>query len=394
MLGFQRNKRIGIWTEGPHRLVAHGILDDDIYGLEVRMVVDPATLEIRSVEGWWNRWTTPDCPLAADLLQDAVGVKIDGEGLARKLQRSVGRKACRHFANILIECSHTAREALDVLRYEAAKADDPDLTFRDLYGPAEPHAAPAPETKRFEPPPGESAQRPHERSPLLRPEDLTGPFIDLHLHTAPASPCSSAPVDEVIREAARIGLDGICFTDHNHVWSPEAVEELRQRHGFLVLRGNEVITDQGDVVVFGLERNIEGIIRLEDLRTEVARAEGFMIAAHPFRGFLTFGVDKLGLTPEKAMNRKVFQYVDGVEILNGKVNEEENGFAGEVARGLGLVLTGGSDAHEVEEVGQYATRLDAKVQNETDLIEALQTGRTAPVAFRAAQEASKAQAQP
>ncbi|MCF8061373.1 MAG: PHP domain-containing protein [Deltaproteobacteria bacterium] len=202
------------------------------------------------------------------------------------------------------------------------------------------------------------------------------------MHTSPASPCSSAPVDDLIREAVRIGLDGICLTDHNHVWRPETVDALRQKHGFLVLRGNEIITDQGDVIVFGLERDIQGITRLEDLRAEVLQAGGFMIAAHPFRGFLTFGVDKLGLTPEKAMQRKIFQYVDGVEILNGKVNEEENRFAGQVAQGLGLVLTGGSDAHEVEEVGRYATRLASPVRNEQDLIEALKKGQTAPVAFR------------
>ncbi|MCF8061372.1 MAG: DUF2889 domain-containing protein [Deltaproteobacteria bacterium] len=144
MMEFQRSKRVGIWAEGPHRLVAHGILDDDIYGLEVRMVVDPATREIRSVEGWWNRWTTPDCPLSAERLQDAVGVTIDGEDLARRLQKTVGRKACRHFANILIECCHTAREAIDVLRYEKAGAESPDLTFRGFLHPEE-SSAHAPE---------------------------------------------------------------------------------------------------------------------------------------------------------------------------------------------------------------------------------------------------------
>jgi predicted metal-dependent phosphoesterase TrpH len=383
MLGFQRSKRVGIWTEGHHRLVAHGILEDDIYGLEVRMVVDPTTREIRSVKGWWNRWTTPDCPLAVERIQDAVGVSIDDPDLARRLQRTVGRKGCRHFANIVIECCHTAREAIDVLRYEAARAASPGLPFRDFADPAEAAPPPAQRSLEAEAPPPEPLGPEAAGEPRLRAEDLSGPFIDLHVHTAPASPCSSAPVDDLIREAARIGLEGICLTDHNHVWSPEDVEELRQKHGFLVLRGNEIITDQGDVVVFGLERDVQGITRLEELREEVVRAGGFMIAAHPFRGFLTFGVDKLGLTPEKALKRKVFQYVDGVEILNGKVNEEENRFAGEVARGLGRVLTGGSDAHEVEEVGLYATRFDSPVRNEQELIEALKTGRTAPVAFRA-----------
>ncbi len=382
MLGFQRNKRVGIWTEGPSRLVAHGILDDDIYGLEVRVVIDPAKREIISAEGWWNRWTTPDCPLSAERLQGAEGVRIDKDGFAEQLRKTVGRKACRHFANILIECCHSAIEALDVLEYEKAKVADPELTFSRYVKP-DLSGSPVPPTESRSEINSMSLSQESVRENIPAPaESLTGPFIDLHVHTFPASPCSSARVDDLIVEAKRIGLEGICLTDHNHVWSPEAVDDLRQRHGFPVLRGNEITTDQGDIIVFGLERDIQGIIRLEDLRAEVLRVEGYMIAAHPFRGFLTFGVDKLGLTPEKAMKRKIFQHVDAVEILNGKVTLEENRFACEVARNLDLVLTGGSDAHEVEEVGQYATRLASPVRNEQDLMDALRKGITAPAAFR------------
>ncbi|MCP4667082.1 MAG: PHP domain-containing protein, partial [Deltaproteobacteria bacterium] len=183
-----------------------------------------------------------------------------------------------------------------------------------------------------------------------------GMVIDLHVHTSPASPCSSAPVDRLVEEAKKIGLDGICLTDHNFLWDPGLVAGLREKHGFLVMRGNEITTDQGDMVVFGLYKDIQGIIQLKELREEVRRAGGFMIVAHPFRGFLTFGVGQLGLTPEKAMERPLLKMVDAVEVLNGKVTEQENRFASEVAAGLGLPVTGGSDAHEVDEVGVYATR--------------------------------------
>jgi len=363
MLGFQRSKRVGIWIEGPQRLMVHGILDDDMYGLEVRVAIDPSTREIRAVEGWWNRWTTPECPKAADLIQDAVGIRIDQEDLSGTLQKSVGRKACRHFANILIECCHTAREALAVLRL-----DEPKWERKRIHAAAD----------------RESTAPSHGVSAA----SLNGPVIDLHVHTSPASPCSSAPVDDLIQEARRIGLDGICLTDHNYVWRAEDVEALRRRHDFLVLRGNEITTDQGDVLVFGFEEDIQGVIRLEDLRPKVLEAGGFMIVAHPFRGFLTFGIGKLGLTPEKATKRPVFQYVDAVEVLNGKVTADENRFAGEVAATLGVTVTGGSDAHEVMEVGQYATRFAGPIRNEDDLIAALKKGETAPVSFRKEQKSS------
>jgi predicted metal-dependent phosphoesterase TrpH len=206
--------------------------------------------------------------------------------------------------------------------------------------------------------------------------------IDLHVHTYPASPCSSASVDPLIEEAKRIGLDGICLTDHNHVWDPARVEELQQKHGFLILRGNEITTNQGDVLVFGLEKDIQGIIDLKELRREVDEADGFMIVAHPFRGFLVVGVDQAGLTPEKAMERPLFDYVDAVEVLNGKVTENENDFALKVTEGLGLPGTGGSDAHEVAEVGMYATEFYEVIKNEQDLIAALKKGAYAPIAFQ------------
>jgi hypothetical protein len=107
-----------------------------------------------------------------------------------------------------------------------------------------------------------------------------------------------------------------------------------------------------------------------------------MIVAHPFRGFLTFGVGKLGLTPEKAMERPLFKLVDAVEVMNSKVTRKENDFAARVAAGLHLPATGGSDAHEAPAVGIYATRFPRVFQDEKGLIEALKSGDYSPIAFR------------
>ncbi|MEW5722434.1 MAG: PHP domain-containing protein, partial [Thermodesulfobacteriota bacterium] len=197
-----------------------------------------------------------------------------------------------------------------------------------------------------------------------------------------ASPCSSADVHDLIAEAKRIGLGGLCLTDHNHLWPAEAVEELRQRHGFLVLRGNEITTDQGDMLVFGLDKGIGNFMRLEDLRREVDAAGGFIILAHPFRGFLVVGLAQTGLTVDKAAERPLFRHVDALEVLNGKVTASENEFAARVAANLGLPATGGSDAHEVGEVGLYATSFEAEITDERSLVRALRGGRYEPIRFR------------
>ena len=381
MLKFARNKIVSIEKKDQDTLLAHGILDDDIYSLEIDVSIRISDLEILKINGKWNRWTTPACPRAIPFLEEAVGLCIKEKDFSQKVHKIIGRKACRHHANLLLECCHSAKEAAMLAKWEDVKAKNKDLSFSAfLRGALKDEPLPDPSDK--------VSDREHieikDQGPYVavKKEISGGMMIDLHVHTSPASPCSSAPVDQCIEEAKRVGLDGICLTDHNYVWEPGRVEDLREKHGFLVLRGNEITTDQGDIVVFGLDKNIQGIIKLEELRREVRRAGGFMIVAHPFRGFLTFGVGQLGLTPEKAMERPLFKLVDAVEVLNGKVTEKENDFASKVAGGIGLPATGGSDAHEVSEVGIYATQFSDTIKDENDLVEALKKGGYSPIAFR------------
>jgi len=382
MLTFVRNKVIGVERIDRDTLAAHGILDDDIYSLQINVTVKIPDLEITAIDGHWNRWTTPECPRATGFLSGAVGFRIEEESFSQKVHKIIGRKACRHYANLLLECCHSVKEAALIAAWEDKKAEKDSLSFSDfLKGKSE-------GTSPSEPAAEESSKK-ETRVEVVDPgrpakdREVAGRMvIDLHLHTSEASPCSSAPLDRLITEARSIGLDGICLTDHNHVWEATQVEDLRQKHGFLILRGNEITTNQGDMLVFGLERDVQGIIPLEDLREEVLEVGGFMIVAHPFRGFLTFGIGQLGLTPEKAMQRPLFKSVDAIEVMNGKVTPKENEFAQEVAALLGMAGTGGSDAHEVAEVGVYATRFSENIQDEKGLIEALKAGKFTPVAYR------------
>jgi predicted metal-dependent phosphoesterase TrpH len=373
MLNYMRNKLMSVTRVKEHQLSVYGVLDDDLYGLWMKVGVSLPGMKILSIEGDWNRWTTPECWRAIGPLQDAVGMSIE-PGLRQKVQKRVSRKTCRHFANLLLECCHAATEAAEWIKEQDQERD---RAAQAASGEVKEAVAP--------PPSGDHEEAGWKKRKDGRPTGSIvsgGTIIDLHVHTSAGSPCSSAPVDDLIEEAKRIGLNGICLTDHNYVWHPDQVEDLRQKHAFLVLRGNEITTDQGDVLVFGLDKEIHGIIKLEELREEVLEAGGMMIVAHPFRGFLVFDAAQLGLTPEKAMERRLFKYVDAVEVMNSKVTEQENEFAAKVARGLGMPGTGGSDAHDVEEVGLYATSFPGVIRDEGELVEALRRGKGVPVAFR------------
>jgi predicted metal-dependent phosphoesterase TrpH len=370
MLKFIRNKLASVYRKDKQTLAVHGIMEDDIYGLEVDLDIALPDLEITAIRGKWNRMENSECPRAIPFLQEAVGFRVVDEDFDRKVQKIVGRKACRHFADLILECCSAAKDAARVITVGNQKQDQPGIGVDELF------AKPAAGGLAKNAVSVQEVDHPHT------PKAGDAIVIDLHVHSLPASPCSNISIEEIIEEAKAIGLDGICLTDHNHLWDAYKVENLRQQHGFLILRGNEITTEQGDILVFGLEEEIEGVIRLEELRHKVLRAGGFMIVAHPFRGFLTFGMNYLGLTKEKAMERPVFQWVDAVEVLNSKVSEEENRFAAQVAEGLNLPVTGGSDAHGSGEVGLYATRFPCRIHNEQDLIAAFRKGGFSPVTFR------------
>ena len=377
MLTFSRNKIVSIHKKDSRTLHARGILEDDIYGMEVDVDITLPDLEIVWIDGKWSRMENRECPRAIPFLQEALGLRLTEEGFSRKLQKTVGRKSCRHFANILLECCEAAIEAAAVTGAITAESGDEKARSERMVQ----KAAQTMEDK------GKnelSRGRKGTAAEPLRKSSSEGMVIDLHVHSAEASPCSSAPLEDLIAEAKRIGLDGICLTDHNHVWPRKTIEELQVKHNFLILRGNEITTNQGDMLVFGLEEDIKGIVDLEELRKMVLKADGFIIAAHPFRGFLTFGIGQLGLTAEKAMVRPLFQHVDGIEVMNSKVSEKENQFSSRVAAGLALPGTGGSDAHEVEEVGVYATRFFDPITCEEDFLKALRRKNYEPIAFRKA----------
>ena len=199
--------------------------------------------------------------------------------------------------------------------------------------------------------------------------------IDLHIHTSPLSACSYIDPHELVREARRLELDGICLTEHQVVWNPKEVNNLAREGGIKVFRGNEYTTNQGDVLVFGFYEDIKELMLIQELREMVKKAGGFMIAAHPFRGFKTFGIGQLQMTVDQACKRKMFEFVDAIEVHNGKLSADENDMARKVSEKLRLPGTAGSDAHRVDEIATAVNTFDDDIRDEDQLVSALHAGR-------------------
>lgn len=101
---FNRTLLVGVECLNEATLRFHGILEDRIYAMEIEMDVKMPAGVIVAIQGWMKRYTTPVCPKALDVLQEAVGISLREEGWMSKLKQEIGRKGCQHFAEILIEC--------------------------------------------------------------------------------------------------------------------------------------------------------------------------------------------------------------------------------------------------------------------------------------------------
>jgi predicted metal-dependent phosphoesterase TrpH len=205
-------------------------------------------------------------------------------------------------------------------------------------------------------------------------------LIDMHNHTRVSSPCSLLSAPELIEAARARGLDAICVTEHLYVEGANVAQEIGRQVGFPVFRGVEARTDLGDMLVFGYYRDIPQGISLEELCTKVHQVGGLVFVAHPYHeagGWnLVASMRARGLDLDTDWDRlPVLRELDGVEILNGQVADEINGKARLLAARLQLPGIGGSDSHLVRMVGAAATRFEAWIQSEEQLIAALKSGR-------------------
>ena len=212
-------------------------------------------------------------------------------------------------------------------------------------------------------------------------------IIDIHTHSFPASEDSSLSPDQLIGEAKRIGLDGLCITNHDGFWDPFELDELLSRAlDFLVLPGCEVTTEEGHLLVYGLDRYLFGMHRAAFVRDLVDQAGGVVVVAHPyrrsFRQLPSVDTGAYREMLERACENSVFSLADAVEVNNGRGSEQENAFSREIAGLLGLRGTGASDAHACEDLGAFGTEFERPVSCLEEFISEMKAGRFKPVQVR------------
>ncbi|MGI6074755.1 MAG: PHP domain-containing protein [Pyramidobacter sp.] len=196
--------------------------------------------------------------------------------------------------------------------------------------------------------------------------------VDTHMHTAEYSPDSFLPIAEAVARAREMGIDGLCVTDHDTLGARDAIERWRRDLNFPLFLGCEVLTADGDVVCFGLDKAPEpGAVSAAELIKHVRACGGCTVAAHPFRNN-NRGLEGLISTVEG---------LDGVECFNGSTDPSANLHALDLAKKARRALLGAADAHYRQRLGLFVTEFDGWLRDEGDLIAAVRSGACRPLAW-------------
>ena len=215
-------------------------------------------------------------------------------------------------------------------------------------------------------------------------------LFDLHIHTTKGSADSSLTPEDLVLEAERLGLRGLCITEHAGPWDRHEFAAFARLHNVVLIRAMEADTDMGHILAFGVDRYQSGFNRAEELSKSAHKSGGYVVSAHPFRGVLgqhhrtrpylyPDPKEPIPTAPSQGMEHPVFQLTDAVEIANGGTSDEENRFAADVAQLLGLPVTGGSDAHSTHGLGRFVTEFPDEILDEAQFLNALHRGDFRPM---------------
>lgn len=179
---------------------------------------------------------------------------------------------------------------------------------------------------------------------------------DLHIHTH-YSPCSINKPADVLKRAVRLGLNGIAITDHNEIKGALEAKALNKDPNFEVIIGEEVMTDQCEILVYYVKEKIKPG-KYEDVIKEIRKQGAVCSIAHPFSGG---GRAHIDLEFFEKLPREFLP--DALETFNGRIIiKSANKRAKALAERLGLAQTGGGDAHFLFELKTGYTTFDGNLK--------------------------------
>lgn len=188
--------------------------------------------------------------------------------------------------------------------------------------------------------------------------------IDIHVHTWYSD--SEGSVGHIIEVARRKGLDGVAITDHHTLRG--AREALSKKSGLIIVPGEEINTDRGDILALGIRKEIPERLPIAEAIAQVHRQNGLVVIPHPT-------IPLFSKIKESDLRRLP---IDGLEVFSS-ISPLANYYATknmEMAKRLKVPMLAGSDSHFPETVGDAYTIVDAKSCDAQGILDAIELGRT------------------
>ena len=208
-------------------------------------------------------------------------------------------------------------------------------------------------------------------------------YLDLHSHSTDASDDAGGTVEGYLkwlagRRKRGYQVDGFVLTEHRSFDFEVDYSDLAAEYGIAVLKGAELETDIGHVLVYGVSERLKR--EFDFARVDLSSGELFA-AVREFGGFAAgahAGRPRIGLWDHAEAGFHV-AHVEVIECLNGGSSAEENGRAEALAERYGLKRVGGSDAHYVSSIGRCLTAFHRRITRVEELVEELEHGHYFPM---------------
>ena len=200
-------------------------------------------------------------------------------------------------------------------------------------------------------------------------------ILDLHTHSI-KSDDGRAKVQNYCQwiHTRDIPIDGFVLTEHRQFDFESDYSGLADQHGLVILKGAEVETEYGHVLVFGVTEGLYDAfdfsridLVLEEVIEHCNAHDALAVPCHP-------GRPRVGMSAHLA-EHGVPKGVRIVEIYNGGSRGDEDTVAAQMAGELGYLGIGGSDSHIVSHIGRCATEFPDPVATEAELVQALKAER-------------------
>jgi len=174
---------------------------------------------------------------------------------------------------------------------------------------------------------------------------------------------SSTSLEVLAARAREVGLDRIALTDHNTAEGALRLAELEPELG---IAGEEVKTNDGEVIGLFVTRNLRSWQKPEVVMDEIHEMGGLVYIPHPFDRW------RANFMPHRLV--ALADRIDIIEGYNQWADPAANAAAEKIAGELGKPIAYGSDAHSPAELGHSWMEVEP-FEGPADLLEKLRSAR-------------------